>query len=208
MTENLTTSALGADVRQAATVKARIAENIAATQGMLRGPIPRLLAAVAELVTDALRAGNKVLLFGNGGSAADATHLAAEMVGRFRLDRPALPALSLTDNGSSMSAIANDFGFQEVFARQVAAIGVPGDVAIGITTSGRSANVVEGLKAARDADLRTVALCGVLTRELERVAEFYLCTPMRETARIQECHMLLGHILCELVERALFPEST
>jgi D-sedoheptulose 7-phosphate isomerase len=206
MTEN--TSALDADVRQAATVKARIAENIAATQGLMRGPIPRQLAALAELVTEALRAGNKVLLFGNGGSAADATHLAAELVGRFRLHRPALPALSLTDNGSSLSAIANDFGYQEVFARQVAAFGQPGDIAIGITTSGRSANVVEGLRAACEADLRTVALCGVLTRELEEVAEFCLCTPMRETARIQECQMLLGHILCELVERALFPPET
>src|SRR3954469_25408621 len=114
MTRSLMTSTGDQHLREAATVQTRIAESIAVTQSLLRGPIPRLLAAVAELVTDALRAGNKVLLFGNGGSAADATHLAAEMVGRFRLDRPALPALSLTDNGSSMSAIANDFGFQEV----------------------------------------------------------------------------------------------
>src|SRR4051794_32554573 len=186
MTESLIASIADAHMRGAATVQARIADSIAATQSMLRGPVPRQLAGVAALVADALRAGNKVLLFGNGGSAADATHLAAELVGRFRLHRPALPALSLTDNGSSLSAIANDFGYQEGFARQVAAFGQPGDVAIGITTSGRSANVVEGLRAACEGDLRTVALCGVLTRELEEVAEFCLCTPMRETARIQE----------------------
>src|SRR3954449_3851990 len=174
---DLVAPALDPDVRQAAMVQARIAESIAATQSLLRGPVPRLLAAVAELVSDALRAGNKVLLFGNGGSAADATHLAAELVGRFRLDRPALPALSLTDNASSLSAIANDFGYEAVFARQVAAFGQVGDVAIGFTTSGRSPNILAGLKAAREADLRTVALCGPLTLELESVADVCLCTP-------------------------------
>src|SRR3954449_12905432 len=130
---DLIAPALDPDVRQGAMVQARIAESIAATQSLLRGPIPRLLAAVAELVVEALRAGNKVLLFGNGGRAAAATPLAAELVGRFRLNRPALPAISLTDNASSLSAIANDFGYEAVFARQVAAYGQPGDIAIGIT---------------------------------------------------------------------------
>src|SRR4051812_48584850 len=190
-----------------AAVQARIAENITATQSLLRGDMPGQIAALAELITDALRSGNKLLLFGNGGSAADASHLAAEFVGRFRHDRPALPALSLTDNASSTSAIGNDYGFEQVFARQVAAFGQPGDVAIGMSTSGRSENVLLGMRAAAERDLRTVALCGGRAPALEHCCELFLHTPARDTARVQECHMLLGHIVCELVERALFPEA-
>src|SRR5205085_100181 len=119
-----------------------------------------------------------------------ATHLAAELVGRFRYDRPALPALSLSDNASSLTAIANDFGYERVFARQVEAFGQPGDVAVGLTTSGRSANVALALSAARARDLRTVALCGEATPELQASAELCLATPAAETARVQECHML------------------
>src|SRR3954447_9987595 len=185
-------------VREIATAQARMAENIAATQNLLRSGIPHKAAQVAEIVTEALRGGHKLLLFGNGGSAADATHLAAELVGRFRHDRPALPALSLTDNASSMSAVANDFGFEQVFPRQIAAFGQSGDVAIALTTSGRSPNVVLGLEAAQARGLRTIALCGRPSPVLERQAELCLCTPARETARIQECHMLIGHIVCEL----------
>jgi D-sedoheptulose 7-phosphate isomerase len=192
-------------VREAATVQARIAENISATQGLLRGAIPRQTAELADLVTETLRGGNKLLLFGNGGSAADATHLAAEFVGRFRYDRPALPALSLTDNASSMSAIGNDYGYEQVFARQVAAFGQPGDVALALTTSGRSPNVIAALEAARSRGLLTVVLCGMPSAQLEDLADLCLCTPARETARIQECHMLIGHIVCEFVERAMFP---
>src|SRR4051794_10681726 len=192
---------------EAAMVAARIAENISATQSLLRGAIPAQTVAVADLLVEALRGGNKLLLFGNGGSAADASHLAAEFVGRFRYDRPALPALSLTDNASSTSAIGNDFGFEHVFARQIAAFGQPGDVAIGLTTSGRSENVLLAFDAALERDMRTVALCGAAAPELERRTELCLCTPARETARVQECHMLIGHIVCELVERALFPRA-
>ena len=192
-------------LRGAARVQARIAENIAATQGLLRGAVPGQVAELADVLVDALRANHKLLLFGNGGSAADAGHLAAEFVGRFRHDRPALPAISLADNASSISAIGNDFGFEHVFARQVEAFGQPGDVAIGLTTSGRSRNVALGLAAARAGGLRTAALCGMVTPELESSAELCVCTPARETARVQECHMLVGHIVCELVERALFP---
>src|SRR4051794_942020 len=147
--------ALDPHVRERAAVAGRIAENIAATQSLLRGAIPEQTAALAEIVVEALRAGNKLLLFGNGGSAADATHLAAEFVGRFRYDRPALAALSLTDNASSMSAIGNDYGYEEVFARQVEAFGRPGDVALGLTTSGRSPNVLLALDAAQERELRT-----------------------------------------------------
>jgi D-sedoheptulose 7-phosphate isomerase len=194
-------------VREAAAVQARIAENIAATQNLLRSGIPEQAAQVAEVLTEALRGGNKLLLFGNGGSAADATHLAAEFVGRFQYDRPALPALSLSDNASSMSAIGNDYGFDDVFSRQIAAFGQPGDVAIGLSTSGRSANVIGALEAAQAGGLRTVALCGRASPALRRRAEFCLFTPARDTARVQECHMLVGHIICELVERSLFPRA-
>jgi D-sedoheptulose 7-phosphate isomerase len=194
-------------VREAAAVQARIAENIAATQNLLRSGIPEQAAQVAEVLTEALRGGNKLLLFGNGGSAADATHLAAEFVGRFQYDRPALPALSLSDNASSMSAIGNDYGFDDVFSRQIAAFGQPGDVAIGLSTSGRSANVIGALEAAQAGGLRTVALCGRASAALRRRAEFCLVTPARDTARVQECHMLVGHIICELVERSLFPRA-
>jgi len=186
-------------------VRARIADSVAATQRLLRGPIPEQAADLAELITDGLRNGGKLLVFGNGGSAADASHLAAEFVGRFRYDRPALPALSLTDNASSTSAIGNDYGFEHVFARQIAAFGQPGDIALGLTTSGRSPNVVLALAAARARGLRTAALCGDRTPELESTVDLLLCTPARETARVQECHMLVGHIVCELVERALYP---
>jgi D-sedoheptulose 7-phosphate isomerase len=205
MTSYGATTTLEPLVHDTATVQARIAEHIAATQSLLRSGIPEQAAQVAEILTEALRAQNKLLLFGNGGSAADATHLAAEFVGRFRHDRPALPALSLSDNPSSMSAIGNDYGFDDVFARQIAAFGQPGDVAIALTTSGRSANVIAGVEAAQARGLRTVALCGRASPALRRAAELCLFTPAAETARVQECHMLVGHILCELVERSLFP---
>jgi D-sedoheptulose 7-phosphate isomerase len=194
-------------VRETAAVRARIADHITATQTMLRGGVAQRTARFAEIAAEALRDGHKLLLFGNGGSAADATHLAAEMVGRFRYDRPALPALSLTDNASTLSAIANDFGYERVFARQVEAFGQPDDVAVGLTTSGRSANVVLALSAARARGLRTVALCGEATPELSASAELCLAAPAGETARVQECHMLIGHIVCELVERSLFPQA-
>jgi D-sedoheptulose 7-phosphate isomerase len=162
-------------------------------------------AYLAERVGAALRDGGKVLLFGNGGSAADATHLAAEFVGRFRYDRAPLPALSLSDNASSVSAIGNDYSYEEVFARQVQAFGRPGDVAIGITTSGTSANVVAGLATARDEGLYTAVLTGRSGGVVGDEADLCLRMPTDETARVQECYLLIGHVLCELVERSLFP---
>src|SRR3954462_8409962 len=153
MTRNMAFT-LEAVTHEAAMVQARIAENISATQRLLRGAVPAQTAELADLLVEALRAGNKVLLFGNGGSAADATHLAAEFVGRFRYDRAPLPALSLTDNGSSVSAIGNDYAYEAIFARQIEACGDEGDVAIGMSTSGASANVVAGLRTARQRGLR------------------------------------------------------
>lgn len=186
-------------------VRARIEESIAAKRALLAGDLAARTAALAEMLVGCITGGGKVLLFGNGGSAADATHLAAELVGRFRRDRAPLPALSLTDNASSVSAIGNDYDYAEVFARQVRAFGQPGDVALGLSTSGGSANVVQGLQAAREIGLGTAALTGADGGAATRAADLSLRVPATETARVQECHMLVGHIVCELVEQAIFP---
>jgi D-sedoheptulose 7-phosphate isomerase len=186
-------------------VRTRIGESVAATRALLDGDLPDLTAELAELVVACLEDGGKVLLFGNGGSAADATHLAAELVGRFRRDRAPLPALSLTDNASSMSAIGNDYDYDEVFARQVRAFGRVGDVALGLSTSGDSRNVVGGLRAARALGMRTAVLTGAAGGAALAEADLPLCVPTTDTARVQECHMVVGHIVCELVEQAIFP---
>jgi D-sedoheptulose 7-phosphate isomerase len=152
--------------------------------------------------------GNKVLLFGNGGSAADAQHIAAEFVGRFAFERRALPALALSVNTSCVTAIGNDYGFDLVFSRQIEALGREGDVAIGISTSGNSQNVLQGLSAARKLGLSTVALTGCNGGKLKSAVDHCICAPSNETPRIQECHLLIGHIICELVERTIFPEQS
>jgi D-sedoheptulose 7-phosphate isomerase len=185
-------------------VEARIAESIAAKRGLL---VPGLVAQVgrlADLLIMALRGGGKAIFFGNGGSAADATHLAAEFVGRFQIEREPLAALSLTDNASSVSAIGNDYAYEETFARQVRGLGRPGDVAIGLSTSGTSPNVVRGLQAAADHGLRTAALTGAGGGALRQHAELCLEMPATATARVQECYMLVGHTVCEIVEQTLF----
>jgi D-sedoheptulose 7-phosphate isomerase len=187
-------------------VRSRISDSVAAKAALLEGEMPHRVAALAQVVARVIRSGGKVLLFGNGGSAADATHLAAEFVGRFRLERPALPALSLTDNASSLSAIGNDYAYEEVFARQIAGLGRPGDIAIGLSTSGTSANVVAGLSVARQLDMHTAAFTGSSGGALSDEAEVCLCMPTDDTARVQECYMLVGHTVCELVEQELFAQ--
>ena len=166
------------------------------------------IAKVSEVVVEALRQGNKVLLFGNGGSAADAQHIAAEFVGRFAFDRPALPALALSVNTSCLTAIGNDYGFDLVFSRQIEALARKGDVAIGISTSGNSPNVLRALSVARDLGLHTVALAGCTGGKLKDAVDHCICVPSNETPRIQECHILIGHIISELVERTLFDEQS
>src|SRR5438552_35941 len=157
----------------------------------------------AEVITTCLRAGGKLLLFGNGGSAADAQHLAAEFVGRFVRERPGLPAIALTTDSSILTAVGNDYGFDQIFARQVQALGCPGDVAIAISTSGNSPNVIEGVKAAKRGDLKTIGLSGQDGGLLAKEADIAITIASRSTARIQECHITIGHILCELKEEAL-----
>ena len=161
------------------------------------------IAAVAEELAAALGRGNKVLLFGNGGSAADAVHLAAEFVGRYLVERRPLPALALVANPSAVTAIGNDYGFEQVFSRQVAALGKPGDVAIGLTTSGRSENVRRGLEAAAEAGMTTVAMTGKDPGPVGAAAERTIAIPSSETPRVQEWHGIAGHILCEWAEARL-----
>lgn len=159
-------------------------------------------------LTRVLRDGHKVLFFGNGGSAADAQHLAAELAGRFQFDRPALAGLALTTNTSCMTAIGNDYAFEQIFSRQVESLGVAGDAAVGITTSGRSRNVLRALEAAKARGMVTVALTGENRDALRNMTDFCLCIPSKDTARIQEGHILTGHILCEIIERGLFGEPS
>ncbi|MBI4618042.1 MAG: D-sedoheptulose 7-phosphate isomerase [Planctomycetes bacterium] len=154
-----------------------------------------------------LRAGGTIYLFGNGGSAADSQHIAAELVGRYLADRPALPAVALTTDTSKLTAIANDYGYEEVFARQLAAFVRPADAAIGISTSGRSKNVVKALALARERGALTVALTGADPADCAAHARFVLAVPSKETPRIQESHIAIGHALCEIVELDLAPRG-
>jgi len=168
---------------------------------------PDLVAKVAAVVrtfVDVYRAGGQLLVFGNGGSAADASHLAAEFVGRCTRDRPPLPALALTDSAAAISALANDFGYDQVFARQVQAHGRAGDLALGLSTSGRSPNVLAGLAAARNLGLHTVAFTGDDPGLLESAADVVLRAPTGSTGRVQEVHQMWAHLCAEAVEVALF----
>jgi D-sedoheptulose 7-phosphate isomerase len=165
------------------------------------------IALAAELLIETLRGDGRVLAFGNGGSASDAQHFAAELAGRFDGERPALPALALTANTSDLTAIGNDYGFDRVFARLVAAHGRSGDLAIGISTSGGSPNVLEAVSEARARGLRSVGLIGKGGGKLAGAVDVPIVVPSDVTARIQEAHITILHTLCELVDAALFPES-
>ncbi len=185
-----------------------IEASIAAKQSLLNSAdLLSTVAKVSQILAEALRQGNKLLLFGNGGSAADAQHIAAELVGRFAFDRPALPALALSVNSSCVTAIGNDYGFDRVFSRQLEALARPGDVAFGISTSGNSPNVLLGLSTAKNLRLHAIALTGRTGGNLLKNVDLCICVPSDETPRIQECHILIGHIISELVEREIFHEE-
>lgn len=166
------------------------------------------IAEVAEVMAHGFKAGHKVLIFGNGGSAADAQHIAAEFVGRFIVERGPLPAMSLSTDTSMLTAIGNDYGFENVFARQVSAHGQAGDTAIGISTSGNSPNVLLGLETARKKGLYTVGLTGESGGKMADVAEVLFKVPSSYTPRIQETHIMIGHIICELIDSLLIPAVT
>ena len=160
---------------------------------------------VGTVLADALRSGKKLLIFGNGGSAADAQHFSAELVNRFRADRPALAAIALTTDSSILTSIANDSHYDDVFSRQIDALGGEGDVAVAITTSGNSPNVLTGVSMAKQKGLRTVGLAGRDGGKLAASVEFCLTVPHQETARIQEVHGMLVHFFCQIIEDELFP---
>ena len=162
------------------------------------------LAAAASAVVDSLKAGGKVLFAGNGGSAADAQHMAGEFVSRFMFDRPGLAAVALTTDSSILTAIGNDYGYEKLFERQVQALGRAGDVLVVYSTSGRSPNVLRALEAARAQGVRTIGMTGNRGGPMHDLCDFVLATPSDSTPKIQEGHLVMGHILCGLVERAMF----
>lgn len=161
---------------------------------------------VVEAITRALQAGNKILLFGNGGSAADAQHLAAEFVNRFLIERPPLPAIALSTDTSVITSIGNDYSFSEIFSKQIRALGQEGDVAWGMSTSGTSENVLKGLQVARKMGLVTLSITGRDGGEMATVADYSLNVSSQSTPRIQEVHITLGHVICELVDYKLFQQ--
>jgi len=195
---------MNADAAQSLAV-ARIRDCASVMQSLLQSSeYLSAVVKVAEAMTKCLRSGNKVLFFGNGGSAADAQHLAAELSGRFLKERPSLSGWALTTNSSVLTAIGNDYSFDDVFARQIQGIGRPDDVAFAITTSGNSSNVLRAVKAASDQKFVTVGLTGKTGGKLRSAVDHCICVPSDQTPRIQEAHILTGHILCELIEGTLF----
>jgi D-sedoheptulose 7-phosphate isomerase len=185
-------------------LRARVAESVAAGRRLLdESDALTATADAAGRIVESLRGGGKVLFFGNGGSASDAGHLAAELLGRFALERDSMAAACLSDHTSAMTAIGNDYGYDQVFARQVTGLGRAGDVAVGLSTSGSSPNVVRGLEAAREMGMVTVALTGASGGKVAAVVDVCIRVPSEETPRVQELCMLLGHTLCEIVEREL-----
>lgn len=162
------------------------------------------ITASVEMLVDALRNGKKILLMGNGGSAADAQHFAAEMVGRFLMERKALPAIALTTDTSILTAVGNDYGFDEIFKRQVEALAEPGDVVFGISTSGKSVNVKRAIEAGKNMGAKTLSLLGCDGGDIASVVDLHLTVPSTETPRIQEAHLVIIHIICDLVEKGLF----
>lgn len=186
-------------------IKEEIAESIAVKQAILDSPqIQASIASAARMLTEAYQAGHMALLAGNGGSAADAQHLAGELVNRFYFDRPGIPAHSLSTDTSVMTAVGNDYGFKYLFARQVQAHGRQGDVFIGISTSGNSENVVEALKVCREKGIKSIGLTGNAPCQMDSLCDLCIKVPSECTPRIQEAHILIGHIICAIVEENLF----
>ncbi len=187
-------------------IRARFQESIEVKRQTLEAQGARL-EEIVGIMTAGLRRGGKIIIFGNGGSAADAQHIAAELVGRFKLERKGLAALALTVNTSTLTSLANDYGYEAVFSRQLEAVAGPEDVVIAISTSGESDNVIAGMEQAKKMGLKCVALTGGNGGRLAALADLAVVVPSGDTARIQECHITIGHILCELVEEELFPDA-
>jgi D-sedoheptulose 7-phosphate isomerase len=187
-------------------VRGEIVETVGVLNALLADHgLLNLVEDVAELCVEAIRRGNKIIFAGNGGSAADAQHLAAELVGKLAYDRPGLPSISFTTDTSILTAIGNDYGYDEVFRRQIEALGVKGDVFIAISTSGRSKNLLKALEAARDKGITTVGMTGATGGDMLPLCDHCLRMPSTSTQKIQEGHIVVGHIFCGLIERLLFP---
>lgn len=184
-----------------------IGDSIKAKQGMLVPEQVGMLKAITEAIIKAYKAGKKILVCGNGGSAADAQHFAAELVARFERERPALPAIAITTNTSTITAIGNDYGFDAAFSRQVEAFTVEGDVVIGISTSGNSKNVLLAMEEAKKRKAFTVGLTRLEGGKLKGAVDLCFCAPSGHTPRVQECHILAIHIICKLVEESLFGDK-
>jgi D-sedoheptulose 7-phosphate isomerase len=184
-----------------------VEDAVTVCEGLLADEVVTAIEHATDAVVGSLRASGKVLLCGNGGSAADAQHLAAELIGRFCLDRQALPAIALADNVAAMTAIGNDYSYEKVFVRGVQGLGRPGDVLIGLSTSGSSSNVLAALKTAEEEGLATIALVGRPDCPMADLADHVISVPGANTARIQEGHMLVGHTIFEMVERELCSTS-
>ncbi len=187
-------------------IKDILLESIQVKEELLRTSIGKII-EITDIVIDCLKKNGKVILFGNGGSASDSQHIAAELVGRFKKDRTGLAAIALTTNTSILTALANDYGYEIVFAKQIEALGQKNDVAIGISTSGKAKNVVLAIKQAKKMGLKTIALTGTDGGELAKLTDVSLVVPSSVTARIQEAHITIGHIVCELVEQAICQET-
>jgi D-sedoheptulose 7-phosphate isomerase len=194
------------NVNFTADIEAEFIESIYVKQQVIEGHLSTIN-AIANLLIESLRAGHKVLLFGNGGSAADSQHIAGELVGKFRRVRKAMPAIALTTDTSILTCIGNDFGYDYVFARQVEALGQPGDVAIGISTSGNSPNVLRALQTARDTGMASVGFTGESGGQMQDYVDICFNAPSDSTPRIQEVHITAGHIICEMVEKTFAGSS-
>lgn len=193
---------------KSAVIKQNIIDAIALKQEMLSNEnILNVIEEVVDLCISTYKNGGKVLFCGNGGSAADAQHLSAELSGRYYYDRPPLNSEALHVNTSYLTAVANDYSYNEVYARLIKAVGAKGDVLIGLSTSGNSGNVVNAFKQARELGVKTVGFTGEGGGEMKAESDLLIEIPSKNTPRIQECHMVVGHTLCELVEQALFPKS-
>lgn len=194
------------EIRYRREIESGLQESIRTKEQVLKALVP-VVSEAAALLIEALEKGHKILLFGNGGSAADSQHIAAELIGKLNLKRRALPAIALTTDTSNLTALANDFGYEVVFERQIEALGQTGDVAVGISTSGESASVLAGVQAARGKGLKTVALTGRDGGKLAPRVDVSITIPSNSTQRIQEAHITIGHILCELIEAHFAPGS-
>ena len=175
-------------------------EHLKTIQQLLESSLPKIEES-GRLICDALTAGNKILVCGNGGSAADAQHIAAELIGFYESQRRSWPAIALTTDTSALTAVSNDLGFEHVFARQVAGLARPGDVLIAITTSGKSRNVLRALEVARERGCKTIGLAGASAETLASLCDVVVSVPASRTSRIQEAHITIGHLWCELVDQ-------